>query len=130
MSWLVKKTVSLMLSIAFALSTMAVASAASCPARSVVVADSASAMACCVEHTTAGMNAPCQCSVKSTPATPAQETLGATAPDLVPDFVETLEPKVFVAFQREPINSQWLAYDIRLRAPPQPLYLLKCSFLE
>jgi hypothetical protein len=130
MTWLVKRTICLLLSTIFALSTMAVASAATCATSAVGRADGAMAMACCMEHKTSGMNAPCKCSFKSAPATPAQTTLSTNTPESIPDFVAVLEPKVFVSFHQEPINSQWLASDIRLRAPPKRLYLINCSFLE
>lgn len=131
MMWLVKRAICLLLSAAFAFSTMAVASASTCAASGVGATSGAMSMACCMEHKTSGMSAPCQCSVKSKPAAPSPATnLTSTSPDLIPDYVEASEPKVFVAFQREPINSQWLAFDIRLRAPPKRLYLINCSFLE
>lgn len=88
-------------------------------------------MACCMEHKTAGMNTPCQCSMESEPAAPVPTSLGSTVPELVPDYAVVPEPKVILASQlREPINSQWLAFDIRLRAPPKRLYLINCSLLE
>lgn len=131
MMWLVKQSICLLLSAAFAFSTMAVASASTCAASAVGATSGAMSMACCMEHKTSGMSAPCKCSVKSKPAAPSTPTtLSSSSSDLMPDYVEAPEPKVFVAYQREPINSQWLAFDIRLRAPPERLYLINCSFLE
>jgi len=129
MKQLSKRALSLLLSLAFALSSMAVASAASCGTKAMGT-DSGMTMACCMQHKTTGMNAPCHCAVKSAPATAPQNIASTSAADFDTPAAEVAQPKPFVAFQNEPINSQWLALDCRLRAPPPKLYLLNCAFLE
>jgi len=85
-------------------------------------------MPCCIPHTTPGINQPCHCKKDNAPTVPSHNFIGAFHKDLkqLPS-----QPRLFNRiYTNKDVTSSWLACDVRLRAPPDRLYLLKCSFLK
>ncbi|MBX3073869.1 hypothetical protein KF913_08080 [Candidatus Obscuribacterales bacterium] len=130
MKRIIKQAINMLLSAAFALSSIAVGSASACSVSSAAVVSEKMTMACCTEHKTTGMNNVCHCSMKQAPASAPQTISTTQSIDAHLPAVEVPAPKSFVAFRQEPLNSQWLALDCRLRAPPPRLYILNCAFLS
>jgi hypothetical protein len=130
MKRIVRQAINLLLSAAFALSSIAVASAAPCSTVNPVAQNDGTMMACCMQHKTTGMNNTCHCSVKQAPSSAPPTISTMSAVDHYIPVAEMPQPKPFIGFQKEPLNSQWLALDCRLRAPPPRLYIINCAFLS
>ncbi|MBX9670382.1 MAG: hypothetical protein K2X93_22470 [Candidatus Obscuribacterales bacterium] len=91
----------------------------------------ASTMACCMQHVTIGINAPCHCRAQPAPLQ-LTNTAASTAkffPEWDAQTVET-SPIRYLKEHRQAINVQWLACDALLRAPPVRLYIINCALLN